>query len=471
MTERRFTADDQRAFAALSGDWNPIHVDPVFARRTAAAAEVVHGINLLLAAIEQAAQAGYDGMPVGSLRVRFPRFVLVGEDVRFEAGATDGDRLELRWTSRGVVRAEILIRREAAGINGAALPVEGAWFNPGSEPLAPSSETMAGLIGRVPFAAPLDAWTAAFPRAAAWLGAERIAAIGASTRLVGMVCPGLHSVYLELKADFPPSLPAREGGLRFSMGRPRHGLIGGQIEANGLRGSVNCLIRTPPAVQESMAQLRQRLAHSAFAGDRALVIGGSRGLGEVAAKLLAAGGAHVAITYARGEDEAQRVAAEIRADGGSCEILPYTIERDAVEQLATLADAPSHIYYFATPQIARANSALLDGSRLAEMLAFYVEGFWALTAAIQARRADARLFYPSSIYVEQRPRGLAEYAMAKAAGEILCAEINATMAPLRVTVTRLPQLATDQNITTSGVAGGVPADALLPAMLALHARG
>jgi len=31
--ERVFKREDQESFAALSGDWNPIHVDSVAARR------------------------------------------------------------------------------------------------------------------------------------------------------------------------------------------------------------------------------------------------------------------------------------------------------------------------------------------------------------------------------------------------------------------------------------------------------
>ena len=40
-----FNQNDQIEFAKLSGDWNPIHVDPVFARRTIYG-QVVHGIHI-----------------------------------------------------------------------------------------------------------------------------------------------------------------------------------------------------------------------------------------------------------------------------------------------------------------------------------------------------------------------------------------------------------------------------------------
>jgi 3-oxoacyl-[acyl-carrier protein] reductase len=59
------------------------------------------------------------------------------------------------------------------------------------------------------------------------------------------------------------------------------------------------------------------LESSAFdlAGRRALVTGGSRGIGAACARLLAAGGADVAITFRSREAEAEAVAAQVRALG------------------------------------------------------------------------------------------------------------------------------------------------------------
>ena len=181
-----------------------------------------------------------------------------------------------------------------------------------------------------------------------------------------------------------------------------------------------------------------------FAGSSALVVGGSRGLGEVTAKLLAAGGAKVMITYRVGSAEAEAVARDICAAGGECETLAYDACQPAEPQLAGLGDAPTHAYYFATPTIFRAQSALFARARLDAFLDVYVDGFLHLAQALRARRNDVSLFYPSSVYVAERPRGMLEYAMAKAAGETLCAEMNMAWAPLHVTVDRLPRLPTDQ---------------------------
>ena len=47
ISDYSFSQQDQIEFAKLSGDWNPIHVDPIFARRTIYG-QVVHGINIIL---------------------------------------------------------------------------------------------------------------------------------------------------------------------------------------------------------------------------------------------------------------------------------------------------------------------------------------------------------------------------------------------------------------------------------------
>ena len=54
LASRAFTIEDQRAFALMSRDRNPIHLDASFARRTQAGAAIVHGIHTLLWAMDAA---------------------------------------------------------------------------------------------------------------------------------------------------------------------------------------------------------------------------------------------------------------------------------------------------------------------------------------------------------------------------------------------------------------------------------
>jgi len=182
-----------------------------------------------------------------------------------------------------------------------------------------------------------------------------------------------------------------------------------------------------------MKELSGLVGPAEFAGSTALIVGGSRGLGELTAKLIATGGGRVIVTWRTGKDDAQRVVNEIRSAGGECEAIGYDAGKPATDQLDRLEDAPTHAYYFATPGIFRPQSSLFAGE-----------------------------LYPSSVSVTDRPQGMTEYTMAKAAGEVLSADMNTTLAPLHVTVRRLPRLPTDQTASVVPSETALPLDIMLP---------
>ncbi len=66
---------DQLAFAALSGDYNPMHVDALAARRTQAGAPVVHGMHALLWALDALAAAELIGTRLCEIRAQFRKFI------------------------------------------------------------------------------------------------------------------------------------------------------------------------------------------------------------------------------------------------------------------------------------------------------------------------------------------------------------------------------------------------------------
>src|ERR1017187_2103326 len=81
LAQRVFSFADQERFAAVSGDCNPMHVDALMARRTQAGAPVVHGIHLLLWALDSLAAVQPDLASLCSFRVQFNKFVYLNECV------------------------------------------------------------------------------------------------------------------------------------------------------------------------------------------------------------------------------------------------------------------------------------------------------------------------------------------------------------------------------------------------------
>jgi nucleoside-diphosphate-sugar epimerase len=204
-----------------------------------------------------------------------------------------------------------------------------------------------------------------------------------------------------------------------------------------------------------------------FAGMRALIIGGSRGLGELTAKLIASGGGHVTITYAIGKKEAESVAHQLRSWGAPAEVLAYDVRMQPKLQLERLSASPTHIFYFATSTIFRPKNALVSAPVLAEFTTYYLQGFYDLCSQLTEPRGHLTLgkliaYYPSSVFIDERPTGMTEYAMIKAAGEQMCRDMNQQLPSLHILTTRLPRLPTDQTATLLPGRDIDPVSVLLP---------
>jgi hypothetical protein len=78
------------------------------------------------------------------------------------------------------------------------------------------------------------------------------------------------------------------------------------------------------------------------------------------------------------------------------------------------------------------------------------------------------VFYPSTVYVEDRPADMTEYAMSKAAGEILCADIQKHLRGVRVFAHRLPRSATDQTVSLVPIKTADPVTVMLPLVREMH---
>ena len=121
---------------------------------------------------------------------------------------------------------------------------------------------------------------------------EFIATILASTRIVGMKCPGLHSIYRGLTLSFKRTLALKSDKVyldyKVTKGKPRFPVLEMSIDGPSSKGSILCALRPVPSSQPSCTDIMKHLSSSVFEGQVALIIGGSRGFGEVTAKIIAA---------------------------------------------------------------------------------------------------------------------------------------------------------------------------------------
>lgn len=88
--ERTFTQHDFDAFAALSGDDNPIHVDPSYARTTRFGRTVAHGM-LLNSVFRGVFSRHYPDASLLSQDLMFPAPSYVDERLRFAVTVSTDD--------------------------------------------------------------------------------------------------------------------------------------------------------------------------------------------------------------------------------------------------------------------------------------------------------------------------------------------------------------------------------------------
>jgi NADP-dependent 3-hydroxy acid dehydrogenase YdfG len=473
QTWKAFDADDQAAFAALSGDFNPMHMDAVRARRTQAGAPVVHGMHTLLWILDRVLSRGADLPAATSIKARFLKMVYLGERVDAEIVQSSPVALRARALAGGVEVLSLSLSFAPSKQTFQTLSAQTPVMAAPTVPLEPSLQSLQGQAGRLHHAGPAEAYRRLFPLVADYLGIERVAALGCTSCLVGMVAPGLHSVFGGVDLVLVDEME-RHDELEYAvkMVDERFRLVSLAVRGGGLLGTVSSAYRMPPVRQPSMSALAGSVDRNEWHGVNALVIGGSRGIGEVVAKLIAAGGGNVSLTYSRGAAEAAEISREIRAWGGQCEIVSYDVREPAAPQLAQLTCAPHHVYYFATPMIAARKSGLCDPRRLDEFNAFYVTGFLQLVEACRRLRPDnVTFFYPSSIYVENRPAEMTEYAMSKAAGEVLCDDLQKYLTGVRVLRRRLPRLPSDQTSSLLPTETADPVAVMLPIIREMQLAG
>jgi NAD(P)-dependent dehydrogenase (short-subunit alcohol dehydrogenase family) len=191
-------------------------------------------------------------------------------------------------------------------------------------------------------------------------------------------------------------------------------------------------------------------------------VGGSRGLGAVTARIVAAGGGHPVITYRDSREEAELVARDIRSAGGSCDILHYDALLPSGQQLKTLRVVDC-CYYFATPKIFLRKSGLYEAEKLRTFLSVYVDGFFDLCATLVSGRTDKlAMFYPSTVAIDEGLNTTAEYAMAKSAGETLVRYLNEFLPHIEILARRLPRILTDQTATIGVASAEGALDVMLP---------
>ena len=444
ITVPSFTEQDQIAFGRLSGDINPVHVDSDAARRTMFGRPIVHGMHLVLRAIDVLAKTGMT-QAYCAISARFHRPVYLGEPLSVTTSPRLDGGLDLVLSSDNAQLA-------AFSLSGPPIPVEHDWVGePCAWDMTPRDlaiEQMADAKGSLPLPYDAEEIRRQFPALAALYGPGVVAHMMAITRVIGMEVPGLHSMFATFSLRL---LGGTDTRLDYRVARTSAKLshVKVMFESATLGGSAEAFVR-PTSRALGFHDVAAHVRTDEFAGRRCLVVGGSRGLGLVTAYMIAAGGGEVVLTYRVGKEEADTAVQAIRDRGLAASALQMDVHapEPAFQALSERGFAPTDMFYFATPHIFVRKKKLFENDIFNDFVRVYVDDFMvAVDRAAAIAQGKLSVFYPSSQALDSPLADLAEYCIAKAGGEAACDMLNRFNGDVSVIVERLPRIETDQTST------------------------
>jgi NAD(P)-dependent dehydrogenase (short-subunit alcohol dehydrogenase family) len=454
---RIFTAEDQHWFARVSGDFNPLHMNAAWAARTYPGEPVVHGMHAAMWALD-AHLAAQPQTPLPGLRVTFAKPILVGDEVRLEAGTGKSIRLKVRGETMVILRLESGATPTAFAAT-APQPIATSPKDRGAGPFV----DIAGAI--LPPAASTEL-ASRFSNLSRAVGSEVLTGLALISTVIGMDCPGLHSVLSNIDVTFRSSFAGPSLAFTVVKHHEVFSRVELQMQGCGLAGAVAAFAGRPEPAPMTDAELRALVGVDEFKNQHPVVIGASSGLGAVTARLLAAGSAEPVLTWRGSSTSLDATVAAVNALGGMSSDLAFDAENAAAGAARLLETGwrGGQVYYFASPRIFRRRIEPFQAGDFRDFLLIYANGFYETVRTLMESRGPEPLtvFYPSTTALDDPVADLFEYGLAKLAGEQLCQRLQDEYKSLKVVSIRLPRIATRQTMTSLDVAAARAEEIMAP---------
>lgn len=348
-------------FAALSGDFNPLHLNASYAYKTMFGKQVVYGLLQVFRALENLADKK-SALFITKINAEFRTSLEVGEEFAIDFDENAG-RCKIKIVDRGgniVSKIDLLYEEVAENILTKKIL--------GSAPAFGHFDPDVVLERKnLKFTESLDynhsLLAQLFPHISTTLHELNVGALLMITRVVGMKYPGLNSIFKGFELTFDHNEGESSCSCEVTQADSLFNECEIEITSNNIRGSLQAFFRPDIPKQHDIHYLAEHDYNiDGLKDHKALVIGGSRGIGAQCARILALSGCNVLFTYYKSEDEAAALQSEIASfDKGQAKYiqLDSTHVSDSAKQ--AIADfAPSSIYYFATPKITANNSKSLN---------------------------------------------------------------------------------------------------------------
>ena len=432
-----------------------MHVDKILARRLFFGSPVVHGIHMLLWVLDCWIAKKKKVIELIAINSTFIKPLNVGNEVSLINYSSNDKHEKIELNSNGVVLTRIDFVWDYCNKRSFSFIKSN---NPRKiKPKIINKEKIETESGEIELYLNIESVDKLFPNLIRYFSNLQIATLLASTRLVGTRCPGMFSIYSEINLLFNDCKISDQLEYKVTKFDSRFSLVYMQISGPYVNGVIKSFIRPKEAKQDHFIAIRKNVKKNEFKRQSAIIIGGSRGLGEVTAKLLAAGSADIKLSYKKGEEDAKNIVNDINSNGGNADYFNYDVLFPNEQSLKNILNdlSPTHLYYFATPFIFSGIRGKFSDNIFRQFCEYYVSGFNKIMN-ILIPTGLKRVFYPSTIAIDEKPSDMGEYVSAKLAGEMLCQYFEKNYSMIKIYRPRLPRMETDQTVSLFSVVNSNP---------------
>lgn len=434
---KKFTKGESISFAKISGDLNPIHINKNFSKKTISGEPIIHGMHMLSYILNLLFKK--KKIIANHLRISFLKIILEEEKYNFYYNKKDNQIL-VTQSHIIFIKLDILISKKEI------LSKEKQEYVINKRLSIPKNKSFNEIkkLKNQSFKNVCDTTMVKkkFPYLFKAYGKINAAEFFNLSYLVGMECPGLHSLFYEANILMQKSTKKRIYNI--NNYDERFKLINISIGAKNIQANIKTFLRPAPIFFPAVNKLSLNIKENEFNSIKALIIGGSRGLGSLTAKLIAAGGGEVTLTYNSSKKEAVDLYNEIKEFGSKIKIVKFNIYKS--EKLKLYSKNINQCYYYATPKIFSKQNNNFNKNLLNKFLFFYVKIFKKIIKELNLISNDCKFFLPSTVAITSIKDEMLEYAIAKLEAEIMISNFSKKIKD-KILISRLPRVLTDQTNT------------------------
>lgn len=446
QSKKKFTPNLQNKFANSSLDKNLIHMDMIESRLHFSGQVIVHGMHVLIWALDEFVNKFLNlvvDYEIFDIKCKFLKPIFLNE--LLDLKITNNENIFYLIVSKNDTRlTTIRIKLKSGSIKKNEYS-NLCYFDllKIKEPLE-SNKNFFTRTGYVDISSiDLKFLKKYYKHFSNFFSENTIRSLQGLSSVIGMIYPGKRSLITEINLQEYKKQKNNGDYLYFKLNKQSEALGYKQIliESNSLAANVDTLDRPNPVNFNNISLYSGLVKKNSYKDHKVLIIGGSRGIGAMMAKLLAYGNAQVIITYKHCEKEARSIAKHKNINAFLFDVKTKKINPDIINIFKNI----DSVFYFASTKIFFRRTKKYHLNYKKEFDDIFVNSFkMCLYEILRLNNNLKYCLYPSTSEINNKNSINIEYINSKILAEKVCAQMKRSYPNINIYAPRLEKIITHQ---------------------------